>query len=344
MEKLTLWTTFAALCVIAFSAVVDEEKHLQLTEKDAGLDIEHLIRRLRASVNSNLAHLARMEQEHAQLYPSVKHVDDIFLAGFTTNANDGSTLFRPILPGSRVPSARQFNESDLTPAPTKPESSDGTTTPKPSSGPTPGSPSKDPESADGSNGEDTKEPQMSSEDDSVCFPAHATVQMEGGSVNELRHLRIGDRVLVGRNTYSSVFMFTHRLGDVRHAFVRLTAQSGHEITLTSGHYLYVNDVMTAAAAVQIGDMLSLADGSNSQVTGVESVSAIGLFNPQTVHGDIVVNGVRASTYTRAIEPTTAHALLAPLRTIYERLGLALTCFNDGSDRLANMFPSGSLVL
>ena len=44
--------------------------------------------------------------------------------------------------------------------------------------------------------------------------------------------------------------------------------------------------------------------------------ARGLYNPHTLHGDVVVDGVLTSTYTGVVHPALAHALLAPLRQLY----------------------------
>jgi hypothetical protein len=43
--------------------------------------------------------------------------------------------------------------------------------------------------------------------------------------------------------------------------------------------------------------------------------AEGLYNPHTMHGDIVVDGVHTSTYTDSVAPALAHALLWPVRML-----------------------------
>jgi hypothetical protein len=57
----------------------------------------------------------------------------------------------------------------------------------------------------------------------------------------------------------------------------------------------------------------------------------------------VVNGVRASSYTRSVHPRVAHVLLAPVRAVV-RAGLATEplggLFYDGADRLAALMPKG----
>lgn len=155
-------------------------------------------------------------------------------------------------------------------------------------------------------------------DDAVCFPADATVEVEGGSVKRMDALTIGDRVRVGSGptAFSDVFMFTHKMADSVNIFVQLKLASGDVLRLTPSHYMYVNRVMTAAKNVAVGDEIELGTGARTTVASISSVSDVGLFNPQTLHGDIVVNNVRASTYTTAVEPTLAHKLLAPLRLLF----------------------------
>ncbi len=175
-----------------------------------------------------------------------------------------------------------------------------------------------------------------------CFPATTLVTLEGGAQKQMSELSIGDRVAVGGGKYSEVFMFTHRLSDVHYEFVELHAGS-NVLRATAGHYIYASGRYIAAGAVKVGDTLELADGTHTAVTGVKTVMDKGLYNPQTAHGDIIVNGVRASTFTTAIERNFAQAALSPLRAVFARLGLACTAFESGADLAANALPGGKIV-
>ena len=62
--------------------------------------------------------------------------------------------------------------------------------------------------------------------------------------------------------------------------------------------------------------LTLASGKQDKVLSVGRVQKDGIFNPHTLQGDIVVDGVLTSTYTSAFSPTLAHVVLAPLRALY----------------------------
>lgn len=180
---------------------------------------------------------------------------------------------------------------------------------------------------------------------SACFPAAAAVTLDTGAVVAMADLRLGARVRVSQEQHSDIFFFSHRavVPGVMHPFLRIATVAGPTVTLSPEHYLYVNGVLAAARTARPGDLLSLADGAESPVLSVVPVRAEGLFAPHSLHGDIVVDGVRASTYTTAVHPRLAHhVLLAPLRALYRAgmlngLGGVL---DGGADGLARIMPSG----
>jgi len=151
---------------------------------------------------------------------------------------------------------------------------------------------------------------------SSCFPATATVILADGTTTEVQHLKVGDNVLVAnKETASQVFMFSHRYPNATSEFTQLHTAAGSSITLSHGHYLYVNNVLATAASAKVGDKLDTVTGTTT-ITSTQKVQATGLYNPHTLHGDIFVNGIRTSTYTDAINPVLAHSLLAPARAMY----------------------------
>jgi hypothetical protein len=179
--------------------------------------------------------------------------------------------------------------------------------------------------------------------ESKCFPAAATVELENGSTKTMAEVQIGDRVLVAAGVYSPVYMFSHRLEAVKTAFVTVEAAGlATPLQLTPDHYLYVNGELATAATVTVGDAITLRDGARAAVTKVHTTWAQGLYNPHTLHGDIVVNGVTTSTYTQGIAPALAHAALWPVRALYAA-GLAIAdtkTFAAGSQLLADLLPNG----
>jgi len=131
----------------------------------------------------------------------------------------------------------------------------------------------------------------------------------------MHELNTGDRVRVSAEEFSDVFMFSHRLEETKSLFVELVT-AGPTVRLTPDHYLYVNGKLATARTVKIGDKLIAADGSAVEVEKIDQVWANGLYNPHTMQGDVIVDGIRTSTYTDAINPTLAHAALWPVRMMY----------------------------
>lgn len=154
----------------------------------------------------------------------------------------------------------------------------------------------------------------------LCFPADAVVDTVGGA-RRMEEVRVGDEVLVGPRMYSKVFMFTHTDSYTMATFVRIQLSDGHVVRLTPGHYIYVNRELMLARDIRVGDVLQLANGDVSKVVSTRSIVGRGLYNPQTVHGNIVVDGVVASTFTEIIKPPVAQSMLAPLRCLYRILRL-----------------------
>jgi Hint module len=179
---------------------------------------------------------------------------------------------------------------------------------------------------------------------SKCFPMTATVELESGATLSMGELSVGDVVKVGPNSYSKVFMFTHKMKTGDHSFVQLSTASGASISLTAGHYIPVEGSLVAASEVAVGALVQLGNGAVDHVVNVKTVSGTGLYNPQTLQGDIVVDGVVASTYTTAVEPRLAHVILSPFRAMSDVLGVNFAFLESGGGVLADVPPRGNFVL
>lgn len=219
--------------------------------------------------------------------------------------------------------------------------------PAPTPATSPNATEDDSDDDDGEQGRQAGDPvEMTDEpsdmEDSECFPGDAMVELDDGRHIPMARLMIGDRVRVSATLFSPVFLFTHKVAAGAHTFVRLSTASG-SLRLTPGHYVYANGRLTAAAAVRVGDRLErhgLHPGCDV-VTSTDWVVGAGLYNPQTLDGDIIVDGVRASTFTTAVEPAIASALLSPLRALFSATGRSTALLDGGSARLAALLPSGS---
>ncbi|KAI0567396.1 hypothetical protein FGB62_2g120 [Gracilaria domingensis] len=164
------------------------------------------------------------------------------------------------------------------------------------------------------------------DDDDLCFPANAIVNTLNRGDIVMHQLQIGDAVQVASQNekrYSQVFSFSHRVQTSLFPFKSLITDKG-ALTVTSGHYVYTRNKLMAAKSVRPGDELQLADASYTKVLDVQKVWRTGLYNPQTIDGELVVDGFRVSSYTTSVEANVANALLSPLRAMYQLFGIDVT--------------------
>lgn len=158
----------------------------------------------------------------------------------------------------------------------------------------------------------------------ACFPRSARVSAPLRSPRNapisrqlvpIGSLKVGDLVHIGGDKISRIIAWTHK--DVYRVapFVRITTANGLRLKVSHGHYVYANHQLLPARKIKPGMIMRLAYEPDSPVVSAETVWQVGLFNPHTIHGDIVVDGFICSTYTEAVPPLIAHALLAPIRFV-----------------------------
>lgn len=211
----------------------------------------------------------------------------------------------------------------------------GGASPSPSSPTTTGS-----DSGDSTGGRTAK-------DNPECFPGNAVLLLRTGKSITMDQAHIGDVVLSGRNqrtgqlVYSPIVMFSHRSpSQLSTQLVRLRTETNLTITATAGHMIYVNGVLRRVGSVTADGtdtVHDVASGKMARVIHVGRVSSdaipqqfkhdscgtirqatlgispLGLYNPHTYSGDIVVDGIQASCYTSALSARFAHNLLWPVR-------------------------------
>ena len=182
-----------------------------------------------------------------------------------------------------------------------------------------------------------------------CFPGDATVQAEDGSLRRMDELRIGDRVEVvradGSLGFEDVYLFTHKDGATSAAYVTLTLDSGRSLTLSPRHFIptaqdggsWQGHLLKAAEEVAIGDTVwyRADDGAmaSARVAAAATGVRAGLYNPLTLGGTIVVDGVAASAHSDwfldgiaspGTQAAVYQAMFAPVRLIYAAIGPAWT--------------------
>lgn len=151
-------------------------------------------------------------------------------------------------------------------------------------------------------------------------------------------ITVGDRVLLPVDVYSDIFGFTHRLpkADSYREFARPFSDDAGQL-VTASHYIYLNGDLQAAENAAVGELAFLGDGRALAITSVGREKAYGLYNPQTVHGDIVVSGFVTSTYTQAVDARVAHFGFSVDQVAFSWFGVFTAAFESGSE-LTTVLP------
>ncbi|XP_024520585.1 warthog protein 6 [Selaginella moellendorffii] len=120
-------------------------------------------------------------------------------------------------------------------------------------------------------------------------------EMYNRDIKLMRDLNVGDRVAVGKNVYSVVYAFGHKDAHTTFEFVQVHRALQNMLELTAGHFVPIEIsgklVYKRAENLKVGDIL----WKSSQITGTSKVEKLGLYNPLTLSGNIMVNNVLASS-------------------------------------------------
>lgn len=144
-----------------------------------------------------------------------------------------------------------------------------------------------------------------------CFPGNALVTLASGTRVPVREVRVGEALRVYGGGKSKVMMFTHRDASAVTRFVTVETEAGL-LTASAGHFVFVGSGVRRMSEVKVGDRMP----GMGVVTATGEVWGVGLYNPQTESGELVVEGFRVTAYTDALGDGGAlvgHALLAPVR-------------------------------
>ena len=165
---------------------------------------------------------------------------------------------------------------------------------------------------------------------SGCFPASATVVTSNG-LKRMEEVRPGDKLQSvasdGSIVFSEVLMFLDRSPKEVRRYVTLKTEKGRTLTLTSTHLVYAGDRWcdelscmraTYAGMVEEGQAVMVKEEEELVAQLVEEVGVAteqGVFAPLTREGNLLVEGVLASSYAVIDSQGIAHASFAPVRWV-----------------------------
>jgi len=206
-----------------------------------------------------------------------------------------------------------------------------------------------------STGTPTVEEESGDAGDALCFSPHAIARVLGKGRVAMQDLVPGDKVLTASGEHKTMFSMNHYHQTKTTVFLRIQTDLEMErpLELSPNHMVFVEAAKkhpVPAASVNIGDKIWSADDGLREVVDIETVVREGLYNPLTMDGTIVVDGIVASTYTSytgsvhlkigETNVVSFHALMdmaiAPYRIMCTGISLSL-CNNHGELSHATTF-------
>lgn len=160
-----------------------------------------------------------------------------------------------------------------------------------------------------------------------CFSMTDTVKSINGNDIAIKDLKVGDRVLAidfqDRIASTEIISFIHYENESITFFYIFTTETGHQISLTSDHLIFVGNGTYVQARYIDPDIHSLYIlGSNGQLqsTRIRSIDVQlkqGYATPITQHGTLIVNSVSSSCYSSIYHHKLGHMAMAPLRWFHQ---------------------------
>ena len=136
-----------------------------------------------------------------------------------------------------------------------------------------------------------------------CFSGAMLVNVHQKGLIRMDEVQIGDIVRTKAGELSRIYSFSHKDRNALSPYLEVTFQDEHSpLEVTHDHMLHSmcddesGPCLVPAGDLKAGDKLIDSEGMAMDIQSIRSVQARGLYAPLTTTGDIVVNGVAASTY------------------------------------------------
>ena len=154
--------------------------------------------------------------------------------------------------------------------------------------------------------------------ENLCFSSHNTVIVEGKGKVSIDKLKVGDLVVTShKGDLSRVYSLAHNDPNGQTEYLQISTDTGDTIEISGSHMLFVNNKLTLAKDVVVGNFL----GDSQKVVEIGTITRRGMYAPLTENGEILVSGVRSSSYVGILKTSLSmqafvyHAGLAPLRIV-----------------------------
>ncbi|CAF3868813.1 unnamed protein product [Rotaria sp. Silwood2] len=160
-----------------------------------------------------------------------------------------------------------------------------------------------------------------------CFSLNDTTKTPNGNEISIENLKIGEKVLaINHNDQiipTEIIAILHYEKNSPALFYTFTTESGHQVSLTPEHLLYIgNQTYIQARHIDSKEHKLFIAGKNGQlessrIRSIDLQIKHGYATPITQHGTLLVNNVSSSCYASIYHHSIGHMAMAPLRWIHQ---------------------------
>jgi len=198
-----------------------------------------------------------------------------------------------------------------------------------------------------------------------CFSSTSTVIEEKEGEIKLKDLVVGQKVLTGSGNFQTIYTIDHKNPNYKAEFIQIHYKGigdddeyNQILEITKSHmvFKYGKKEPVPAFLINVGDKLqALHKGGAAIVTQISNTKREGVWNPLTVDGTIVVDGIVSSVYSATFgnefdrdeavisHQKFMHLLMRPLRTICAGISLSLCENHNDHDKIFYSWLGASIL-
>jgi len=153
----------------------------------------------------------------------------------------------------------------------------------------------------------------------ICFSGENDVLTLDKGTIQMKNLKLGDMVHVGKGEYSRVYSFGHRSDDFTAEYLQLHVGSRVKpLEISKDHMVFSESLgPVPASSLSVDDRIIAGHNKKTtvEITKITKVNRVGAYAPFTESGTIVVNGLLASNYVSLQEGASGSFIVAGTNTI-----------------------------
>ncbi|UJR27313.1 hypothetical protein I4U23_008606 [Adineta vaga] len=160
-----------------------------------------------------------------------------------------------------------------------------------------------------------------------CFSLDDTVQTSDGDEISIRNLQIGQKVLafdhIDQIISTEIIAMLHYENNSQALFYTFTTESGHQLSLTSEHLIYIGNqsyIQARHIDSKVHQLFTIEQNGLLKSSAIRSIDVqlkYGYATPITQHGTLLVNRISSSCYASIHHHSIGHIAMAPLRWIHQ---------------------------